>query len=88
MPGRDPGGFIITMLLGIVGAVIGGMIGRGARVVRPERRRRVPDVAPRIDHSAGAVSEAVRSQYGVTSGSGAGSAWLSTRAELRATYAV
>jgi len=29
MPGRDPGGFIITMLLGIVGAVVGGMIGRG-----------------------------------------------------------
>ena len=28
-PGRDPGGFIITMLLGIVGAVVGGMIGRG-----------------------------------------------------------
>ena len=29
MPGRDPGGFIITMLLGIVGSVFGGMIGRG-----------------------------------------------------------
>jgi uncharacterized membrane protein YeaQ/YmgE (transglycosylase-associated protein family) len=28
MPGRDPGGFIITMLLGIAGAVIGGFIGR------------------------------------------------------------
>ena len=28
MPGRDPGGFIITMLLGIAGAVTGGMIGR------------------------------------------------------------
>ncbi|MEO8257105.1 MAG: GlsB/YeaQ/YmgE family stress response membrane protein [Acidobacteriota bacterium] len=28
MPGRDPGGFIVTILLGIVGAVIGGMIGR------------------------------------------------------------
>jgi uncharacterized membrane protein YeaQ/YmgE (transglycosylase-associated protein family) len=28
MPGRDPGGFIITMLLGIVGAVLGGFIGR------------------------------------------------------------
>jgi uncharacterized membrane protein YeaQ/YmgE (transglycosylase-associated protein family) len=28
MPGRDPGGFIITMLLGIAGAVIGGLIGR------------------------------------------------------------
>ena len=28
MPGRDPGGFIITMLLGIAGAVIGGFVGR------------------------------------------------------------
>ena len=28
MPGRDPGGLIITTLLGIVGAVIGGWIGR------------------------------------------------------------
>jgi uncharacterized membrane protein YeaQ/YmgE (transglycosylase-associated protein family) len=28
MPGRDPGGFIITMLLGIAGALVGGFIGR------------------------------------------------------------
>jgi uncharacterized membrane protein YeaQ/YmgE (transglycosylase-associated protein family) len=28
MPGRDPGGIIVTMLLGIVGAVLGGWIGR------------------------------------------------------------
>ena len=28
MPGRDPGGIIVTMLLGIVGAVLGGFIGR------------------------------------------------------------
>jgi uncharacterized membrane protein YeaQ/YmgE (transglycosylase-associated protein family) len=28
MPGRDPGGFIITILLGIVGALVGGFIGR------------------------------------------------------------
>ena len=28
MPGRDPGGIIITMLLGIAGAVIGGFVGR------------------------------------------------------------
>ena len=26
MPGRDPGGFIITILLGIVGALVGGFI--------------------------------------------------------------
>jgi uncharacterized membrane protein YeaQ/YmgE (transglycosylase-associated protein family) len=30
MPGRDPGGFIVTILLGIAGAVIGGWIGRMA----------------------------------------------------------
>ena len=28
MPGRDPGGIIITMLLGIAGAVLGGFVGR------------------------------------------------------------
>jgi uncharacterized membrane protein YeaQ/YmgE (transglycosylase-associated protein family) len=28
MPGRDPGGFIITILLGVAGALLGGFIGR------------------------------------------------------------
>jgi uncharacterized membrane protein YeaQ/YmgE (transglycosylase-associated protein family) len=28
MPGRDPGGFIITILLGIAGALIGGFVGQ------------------------------------------------------------
>jgi uncharacterized membrane protein YeaQ/YmgE (transglycosylase-associated protein family) len=28
MPGRDPGGIIVTMALGIAGAVVGGFIGR------------------------------------------------------------
>jgi uncharacterized membrane protein YeaQ/YmgE (transglycosylase-associated protein family) len=28
MPGRDPGGIIVTMLLGIVGALLGGFVGR------------------------------------------------------------
>ena len=27
MPGDDPGGFIVTSLIGIVGAVVGGFIG-------------------------------------------------------------
>lgn len=30
MPGRDPGGFIVTILLGIVGALLGGFLGRVA----------------------------------------------------------
>ncbi len=28
MPGRDPGGAIVTILLGIAGSVVGGFIGR------------------------------------------------------------
>jgi len=27
-PGRDPGGFIVTVLLGIAGALLGGFLGR------------------------------------------------------------
>jgi uncharacterized membrane protein YeaQ/YmgE (transglycosylase-associated protein family) len=30
MPGKDPGGFIVTILLGIAGAVIATLIGRAA----------------------------------------------------------
>jgi uncharacterized membrane protein YeaQ/YmgE (transglycosylase-associated protein family) len=28
MPGRDPGGFVVTSLIGVVGALIGGFLGR------------------------------------------------------------
>ena len=28
MPGKDPGGIIVTILLGIAGAIVGGAIGR------------------------------------------------------------
>lgn len=28
MPGKDPGGFIITILIGIVGALVAGYLGR------------------------------------------------------------
>lgn len=35
MPGRDPGGMIITTLLGIVGAVIGGFLGRSLGLYGP-----------------------------------------------------
>jgi uncharacterized membrane protein YeaQ/YmgE (transglycosylase-associated protein family) len=36
MPGRDPGGIIITILLGIAGAVIGGFLGRAAGWYGPQ----------------------------------------------------
>ncbi len=35
MPGRDPGGIIVTILLGIVGAVVGGYIGRALGLYGP-----------------------------------------------------
>jgi uncharacterized membrane protein YeaQ/YmgE (transglycosylase-associated protein family) len=28
MPGKDPGGFVVTILLGIAGALVGGWVGR------------------------------------------------------------
>jgi uncharacterized membrane protein YeaQ/YmgE (transglycosylase-associated protein family) len=28
MPGRDPGGIFVTMLLGVAGALLGGFVGR------------------------------------------------------------
>lgn len=36
MPGRDPGGFIITTLLGIVGAVVATTLGRAVGWYGPE----------------------------------------------------
>ena len=30
MPGKDPGGIIVTMLIGIAGSMLGGFIGRAA----------------------------------------------------------
>ena len=35
MPGRDPGGIIVTILLGIVGAVVGGYLGRALGLYGP-----------------------------------------------------
>jgi uncharacterized membrane protein YeaQ/YmgE (transglycosylase-associated protein family) len=37
MPGRDPGGFIITILLGIAGAMLGGFIGRAIGLYGPNQ---------------------------------------------------
>jgi uncharacterized membrane protein YeaQ/YmgE (transglycosylase-associated protein family) len=35
MPGRDPGGMIVTILLGIGGALLGGAIGRALGMYEP-----------------------------------------------------
>jgi uncharacterized membrane protein YeaQ/YmgE (transglycosylase-associated protein family) len=36
MPGKDPGGAIVTIMLGIVGAVLGGFLGRQLGLYGPE----------------------------------------------------
>ena len=35
MPGRDPGGIIVTMLLGIVGSLLGGFLGQALGLYGP-----------------------------------------------------
>ena len=35
MPGRDPGGFIVTVLLGITGALVAGFLGRAIGLYGP-----------------------------------------------------
>ena len=37
MPGKDPGGFIVTVLLGIGGALMGGFVGRALGFYREEK---------------------------------------------------
>lgn len=36
MPGRDPGGLIMTILLGIGGAIVGGFVGSVVGLGRPD----------------------------------------------------
>jgi uncharacterized membrane protein YeaQ/YmgE (transglycosylase-associated protein family) len=38
MPGRDPGGFIITIVLGIAGALLGGFLGRAMGLYGPNEQ--------------------------------------------------
>jgi uncharacterized membrane protein YeaQ/YmgE (transglycosylase-associated protein family) len=38
MPGRDPGGFFITILLGIAGSLLGGFVGRALGMYQPGHR--------------------------------------------------
>jgi uncharacterized membrane protein YeaQ/YmgE (transglycosylase-associated protein family) len=36
MPGKDPGGIIVTMLLGVAGSFLAGFVGRAAGWYRPD----------------------------------------------------
>ena len=59
MPGRDPGGFVITAIIGIVGSVIATFLGQIRDLAKVEPRRtpspafvvsaHAPDVLARID---------------------------------------
>ncbi len=47
MPGRDPGGIIVTMVLGIVGALLGGFIGQALGLYAAGESRRLHHGAAR-----------------------------------------
>jgi len=38
MPGRDPGGIFVTMMLGVAGALLGSLIGRLLGIYQPGQR--------------------------------------------------
>ena len=38
MPGRDPGGIIVTILIGIAGALLGGFLGRALGFIGPDEQ--------------------------------------------------
>jgi uncharacterized membrane protein YeaQ/YmgE (transglycosylase-associated protein family) len=50
MPGRDPGGFVVTILLGIAGALVAGFLGRLAGLYGPN------DAAGFIMSTLGAIA--------------------------------
>ena len=56
MPGRDPGGCLVTILLGIAGAVIGGFLGRSLGFYGPDRTSRVCNGDPGGGCAAGDLS--------------------------------
>ena len=60
MPGKDPGGIIVTILLGIGGALLGGWIGSllGIGYLAPIVARAFFVEAPAADASAGGLAEA------------------------------
>ncbi len=60
MPGKDPGGIIITMLLGIVGAILGGWIGRAMGLYGPQDAARILHGTTRVDHPVSGVSRHAR----------------------------
>jgi uncharacterized membrane protein YeaQ/YmgE (transglycosylase-associated protein family) len=35
MPGKDPGGIVVTSLIGIIGALLGGVVGRSLNLYGP-----------------------------------------------------
>ena len=57
MPGRDPGGIIVTMLLGIAGAVLGGFVGRAMGFYGEGEAAGYLDVIPRRRRAAAALPD-------------------------------
>ena len=72
MPGTDPGGFIVTILLGVAGAVLGGWLGQVMGMYRTRRLSRLRDVGHRrggtalrvpTRHQTGVAPDGVRARF-------------------------
>ena len=64
MPGRDPGGIIVTILIGIAGAIVGGFLfslfgGGGVSGVVDQRAEETAVGCDRLEHAQLRVDEAL-----------------------------
>jgi uncharacterized membrane protein YeaQ/YmgE (transglycosylase-associated protein family) len=56
VPGKDPGGWIVTILLGIAGSFLGTYLGPGARALSRRRTGGFYRLGDRCDHPAAPLS--------------------------------
>ena len=68
MPGRDPGGFIVTILLGIAGALLGGFVGRALGFYQRRGAGRLHHGGARCNYLAGDISRGDRATANGLSG--------------------
>ena len=65
MPGRDPGGIVVTILIGMVGAVVGGFVVQGLLGLRGRVRLVDRDGDPGGDHTTRRLPSAGGSAQGL-----------------------
>ena len=86
MPGRDPGGFIITILLGIAGAFVARFVGKAAGLYQPDRSAGHHRLRAGRDGAAAGLPPGRQAEVGLTWACSTGS-WVARSAACSASWA-